>query len=165
MWYIAVSAGLPGELNFGRNVLFSCFWRNFDLAKWVKFGVSGHFPENGLKVHVLMYSDQFQKWFDLGHCLLILLLLAQFYLSEMGQIWRFHVFSGERMDGMPDMWYADVSWPHRGFNFGHSVLIFLLFLLSETGQIWGFHAFSGECMDGMAWHSACRCNHTILKND
>ena len=25
---------------------FSSFWRNFDLVEWVKFVVSGHFPEN-----------------------------------------------------------------------------------------------------------------------
>ena len=52
---------------------------------------------NGLKFCMLMYPRHLQIWLDYGHGLLIFLLLASLWLSEMGQIWGFRAFPGERM--------------------------------------------------------------------
>ena len=72
--------------------------------KRVKFGVSGHFPENpwrkALKYCMLMYLDHLQNRKVYGHNLLIFLILALFWLSEMGQIWGFRAFPGECMEEM-----------------------------------------------------------------
>ena len=53
-----------------------------------------------LKFYMLMYLDHLQNWSVYGHGLLIFLILALFWLSEMGQIWGFRAFPGERMEGM-----------------------------------------------------------------
>ena len=55
---------------------------------------------NDLKCCLLMYVDYFQNWLVYGHSLLILLILALFWLSEMGQIWGFRAFPGECMAEM-----------------------------------------------------------------
>ena len=55
---------------------------------------------NGLKFDMLMYLDCLQNWLIYGHGLLILLILAQFWLSETGQIWGFRAFPTERMEEM-----------------------------------------------------------------
>ena len=55
---------------------------------------------NGLKFCTLMYLDHLQNKLVYGHGLLILLILAQFWLSETGQIWGFRAFPGERMEEM-----------------------------------------------------------------
>ena len=55
---------------------------------------------NGMKFCMLMYLGHLQNWLDYGHGLLISLLLALLWLSEMGQIWGFRTFSGERIVGM-----------------------------------------------------------------
>ena len=55
---------------------------------------------NGLKFCMLMYLEHLQNWLDYGHGLLILLLLASLWLSEMGKIWGFRTFPGERVVGM-----------------------------------------------------------------
>ena len=68
---------------------FSSVWRHFDLVKRVKFWVSG-----------LMYLDHLQNWLVYGHSQLIFLILALFWLSEMGQIWHFRAFPRERMEGI-----------------------------------------------------------------
>ena len=49
---------------------------------------------------MLMYLDHLQNWLVYGHSLLIFLILALFWLSEMGQIWGFRAFSGECMEEM-----------------------------------------------------------------
>ena len=54
----------------------------------------------GLKFYLLMYLDHLQKRSVYGRGLLIFLILALFWLSETGQIWRFRAFPGERMEGM-----------------------------------------------------------------
>ena len=41
---------------------------------------------NGLKFYILMYLYHLQNWLVYGHGLLIFLILALFWLSEMGQI-------------------------------------------------------------------------------
>ena len=56
--------------------------------------------ENGLKFCTLMYLDHLQNWLVYGHGLLIFLILAQFWLSETGQIWGFRAFPRERMEEM-----------------------------------------------------------------
>ena len=59
---------------------------------------------NALKFCMLMYRDHLQNWLesdlDYGHGLFIFLLLLPLWLSEMGQIWGFRAFPGERMEGM-----------------------------------------------------------------
>ena len=55
---------------------------------------------NGLKCCTLMYLGHLQNWLVYGHGLLIFLIVALFWLSEMGQIWGFRVFHGERIEGM-----------------------------------------------------------------
>ena len=55
---------------------------------------------NSLKFCTLMYLDHIQRWLFHGHGLLILIILALFWLSETGQILGFHAFSGERIGGM-----------------------------------------------------------------
>ena len=57
-------------------------------VKRVKFWVSRHF------------LDHFQNWQVYGYGLLIFLILALFWLSEMCQIWCFWAFPRERMEGM-----------------------------------------------------------------
>ena len=55
---------------------------------------------NGLKFCTLMYLDHLQNWLVYGHSLLILLILALFWLSETGQIWGFRAFPREPIEGM-----------------------------------------------------------------
>ena len=55
---------------------------------------------NDPKFYMLMYLDHLQNWLVYGHGLLILLILALFWLSETGQIWGFRAFPGERMEEM-----------------------------------------------------------------
>ena len=55
---------------------------------------------NGLKFYMLMYLDHLHNWLVYGHDLLIFLILALFWFSEMGQIWGFWAFPGERMEEM-----------------------------------------------------------------
>ena len=45
-----------------------------------------------------MYPDHLQNWLVYGHGLLIFLILALFWLNEMGQILGFRAFPGERME-------------------------------------------------------------------
>ena len=49
---------------------------------------------------MLMYLDHLQNCLVLGHGLLIFVILAQFLLSETGQIWGFRAFPGQHMEGM-----------------------------------------------------------------
>ena len=53
-----------------------------------------------LKFCMLMYLGHLQNWWVHGYGLLIFVILALFWFSEMGQIWGFRVFQGERMEGM-----------------------------------------------------------------
>ena len=55
---------------------------------------------NGLKFYMLMYLDHLQNWLVYDYSLLILLILALFWLSETGQIWGFRAFPGECMEEM-----------------------------------------------------------------
>ena len=55
---------------------------------------------NGLKLYMLMCLDHLQNWLFYGHGLLIFLILALFWLSEMGQIWGFQAFPRERIEEM-----------------------------------------------------------------
>ena len=56
--------------------------------------------EMALDFFTMMYLDHVQNWLVYGHGLLIFVILALFWLSEMGQIWGFRAFPGERMEGM-----------------------------------------------------------------
>ena len=55
---------------------------------------------NSLKFCTLMYLDHLQNWLVYGFSLLIFIILALFWLREMGQIWGFRAFSGELMEEM-----------------------------------------------------------------
>ena len=74
------------------------------LVKQVKFGVSGHFPENTWrKWPEILHADVSwppSEWLVYGHHLLIFLIWALFWLSELSQIWGFRAFPGERMEEM-----------------------------------------------------------------
>ena len=54
----------------------------------------------GLTFYMLMYLDHLQNWLVYGYGLLIFLILALFWLSEMGQILGFRAFPGEHMEEM-----------------------------------------------------------------
>ena len=56
--------------------------------------------ENIMKFCTLMYFDHLQNWLVYGHGLLIVLILALFWLFETGQICGFRAFPGERMEEM-----------------------------------------------------------------
>ena len=57
-----------------------------------------------------MYLHPLEKWLVNGQGLCILLILAIFLISEMGQIWGFRAFSGEHMEGMVEILHAAVAW-------------------------------------------------------
>ena len=118
---------------------------------------------NGLKFCMLMYLGHLQNWLDYGHGLLIFLLLASLWLSEMSQCGVSGHFPENAWWEWPKLLHADVSWPPSElislwlwsvdfFNFGVS-------LLCETGQIW----VSGHFLDNplRKWpdilHAAVSC--------
>ena len=85
--------------------------------KWVKFWISGHFPEYAWrKWPQILHADvswppselislwprlsEMGQILDFRACLLIFLILVQFLISETGQIWGFRAFPGERMEEM-----------------------------------------------------------------
>ena len=76
-------------------------WCNFYLVKRVKYGDFGLFMEKIWKDWPAD-PDHLQKWLDFVHGLLILLILAQFWLSNTGKILDFRVFSEERMRELPE---------------------------------------------------------------
>ena len=53
---------------------------------------------NGLTYSMLLYPDHLQNWLDYGYGLVIFLILALFWLSEMGQIWGYQAFSGKLIE-------------------------------------------------------------------
>ena len=53
---------------------------------------------DGFRLCMLMFPDNLQKWLDYGHNLWIFLILALFWLSEMGQTCGFWAFPGECME-------------------------------------------------------------------
>ena len=55
---------------------------------------------NALKFCTLIYPDHLQKWLDYGHGLLVFLISALFWHSEMGQILGFRSFPGEPIEEM-----------------------------------------------------------------
>ena len=63
-----------------------------------------------LKFYMLMYLDHHQNWLVHGHRLLIFLILALFWLSEMGQIWGFRAFMEKPIVAIAWNLHADVSW-------------------------------------------------------
>ena len=142
--------------------------------KRVKFGVSGHYPENTWREWPeILHSDvfdHFQNWLVYGFGLLIYRILAVFWLSETGQIWGFPAYPGERIGGN-GMKYGMLLYPdhiQNWLDYGHSLLIFLilvLFWLSEMGQIWGFQAFSEKPIEEMAWNFACWYILTTFRTD
>ena len=66
---------------------------------------------NGLKFCMLIYLGYLQNGLDYGHGLLIFLLLASLWLSEMCQILGFRAFPGEPIGEWPAILHADVFSP------------------------------------------------------
>ena len=139
--------------------LFLQFWRYFDLAKWIKFGLSGHFLENAWRKwpEILQadlawpLSEPISLWLqsvDFSHFGAI---LTQWNGSNLGFpriSWVTH-----RENGLKFCMLMYLDHFQNYFVLGYGLLIFAilaLFWLSETGQIWGFWAFPGERMEGMA---------------
>ena len=120
--------------------LISRLHRPKNFVKQVRFGVSMHSQENGLKFAVLMYLYHLQKLLDFGHGLLIFVILAQLWLSETGQIRGFCAFSGERMEGVAwnlACWCILTSLLQNWLDLGHSLLAFLILIMSD---LW-LHAY------------------------
>ena len=68
---------------------------------------------NGLAFCMLMYREHLQNWVDYGHSLLIFLILALFWLREMGQIWGFWSCM---LCGFSSLWCPfDWNWSYFGF--------------------------------------------------
>ena len=119
----------------------------------VKIWIVGFFPHLScycLYFGMLMHPDHLQNWLDVGHRLLIFLILAAFWLSETGQICRLQTFSWETWDEWPEICHDDASWSpwelvrfrSRFPHLPHCDAIWL----SETGQMSSF----GEFLDN-AW--------------
>ena len=143
--------------------------------KWVKFGVSGHFPENAWRewteiLHADVSwppSEPISLW---SWSVDFFFKMALFWLSESGQIWSFLAFPGGYKEGIAwnfacccimatfrtDKIMVTVYWFFK---------IFVLFWLSGTGQILVFRAFPGECMEGIAWNFAYCCILVTFRND
>ena len=66
---------------------------------------------NDLRYCMLIYLDHLQNWLVYGHSLVILLILALFWLSETGQIWGSGYFPENAWRKWPQILHADVSWP------------------------------------------------------
>ena len=151
------------------------FWHYFDFVKRVKFGVSGHFPENPWRKRPeILQADV--SWPPLE---LVSLCLRSVDFSNFGTILT--LWNGSNL-GFPGI--SRRTHGRNGLRFcmlmylghlqnwllhGHGLVIFLilaLFWLSETGQIWGFLAFPGECMERMAWiNMVCCCILTTFRTD
>ena len=100
---------LQNWLDYGHGLLIflllvSLWLSEMNLVKWVKFGVSGHFPENAWwKWPKILHADiswppselisLWSRFVDFSY-------LAFFLLSEMGQIWGFWAFPGEPFEEM-----------------------------------------------------------------
>ena len=153
---------------------FFLFWRYFDSVKRVKFGVSGHFPENAWRkwpeiLHIdvswppsEMISSGLRS-VDFCNFGTILTKWNGSNLGFPGISWR--------MQGGNGLKYGMLLYPDHLKNwldYGYGVVIFLilvLFWLSETGQIWSFQAFSGKPIEEMAWNFACWCILTTFRTD
>ena len=155
---------------------FPLVWCHFDLVKWVKFGGSGHFLENTwrewpeIKHADVSWPPSEMKWLVYSHGLLIILILALFWLSWMDQIWGFASISQRTHggNGLKFFMLIYLDYLQNWSVYGHGLLIFLilaLFWLSETGQIWGFQAFRGERMEGIVCNFACCCILTTFRTD
>ena len=76
---------------------------------------------------MLMYLDYLKNWLDFCHGLLILLILASFWLSETGQILGLAIFF--RTHGRNGLKFKILIYPDCLFNclhFGHVLLIVLI---------------------------------------
>ena len=134
--------------------------------KRVKFGVSGHFPENAWRewpeiLHADVSwppSELISLWPQSVDFSYFGTILAQWNGSNLG----FPGISRRTHEGnglkFCTLMYLDhlQNW----LLYGYGLLIFLilaLFRLSETGQIWGSRAFPGERMEKMASNFAPWC--------
>ena len=140
--------------------------------KQVKFGVSGHFPENACRkwpeiLHAVVSwppSELISLWLQSVDFCNFGTILTEWNRSNLGFpgiSWRTHWANSLK--------FCMLMYPdhlHNWLDYGYGLLIFLisvLFWLSETGQIWGFHAFSGKPIEEMAWKFACWCILTTYR--
>ena len=142
--------------------------------KRVKFGVSGHYPENAWRewpeiLHTDVSwppSELISLWpqsVDFSHFGAILTWWNGSNLGFPGISRRTH-----RGNCLKFCTQMDLDHLQKWLVYSVSLLIFLslaLFWLSQTGQIWGFRAIAGERMEGMAWNFACWCIMTTYKPD
>ena len=119
---------------------FSFFSHHFDLVKWVKFGVSRHFPKNAWKewpkiLHanvswapseLIRLGSRSVDFLPFG----ITVRRVKFVVS--GHLWE------NAWKKWPEILHADVSWA----DYGHALLIFFLLAslrLGERCRIRGLH--------------------------
>ena len=95
---------------------------------------------NGLILGMLIDADCLQNFLHFGHDLFIFLILAQFWLHEMGKIWH---YLENAWNEWPQIWHADVSWPTSDLiSFWSQFVEFPNF-----GWVWGWQALSWGCME------------------
>ena len=98
-----VSWPLPELIRFWSwSVKFPPFWCHFVMDQIRGFQVFSYrtHGENDLTFCMLMYLNPLQSWLVSGQSLLILVILALFWLRETAQIWGFWAFPGEGMEGI-----------------------------------------------------------------
>ena len=84
-----------------QNWILALFWFNETGQIWAFRAFPGeHMEGMAWNFCMLMYLEHLQNWLVYGHGLLIFLILALFWHSEMGQIWGFRAFPGACMEGM-----------------------------------------------------------------
>ena len=139
---------------------FSSFWRHFDLMERIKFGVSGHFPENAWSewpeiLHANVFwrpSELIRFWLcsvDFPHYGTPLRL----WLSETGHIWSLRALSGGglgvNVEGgsggiFPTLCVQFCLFNAKTFKIYANVVVSVTFdIISRFCQIYGF-VFS-EC--------------------
>ena len=142
--------------------------------KWVKFGVSGHFPENALRerpeiLHADVSwapSEHISYWHQSVDCSNFGTILTKWNGSNLGFLGisrRTHGENGPKYCMLMYLYYLQ-NWS----VLGHGLLTFVilaLFWLSETGQILGFRAFPGERLERMAWNMVCCCILTTCRTE
>ena len=118
------------------NNLSTCTWVHWSIQLWpffrpVHLSVQIRFQgiiwrthvRNDLQFCMVMYPEDLQNWWDYTNGLLIFLIVALFWLGEMGQICGFWALPGERLKFCMLMYPEHLQ---NWLDFGHGLLIFLL---------------------------------------
>ena len=165
---------LPWELIrlWSRSVEYQNFCTILTDVTWVKFGVSGHFPDNALR----KWSESLHADVSWPLSELISLWCQSVDFSNFGTILTYWNGSNlgfpricRRTHGGNRLKFFMVMYLNHFQNrlfYAPGLWIFLmlaLFWLSETGQIWGFRAFAVESMEGIAWNFIWSCILTTFR--